>query len=294
MATRASISPASSFVASQNPNSGLGASVAAIGDVNGDGFDDFIISAPAPNDATGNSNGAGRAYIVFGGPNLSTLTTNQIDLDTPSTYTGINIVTLESAIPGGHLGRSVGSAGSFLGTSGAGLAVAVGAPDAQINSLGGSGVVYVLSDQNGGVLRPASTQTVAINATGQPGGGVPGVQIAGANASDQAGFSVADAGNTSGSSFDDLLIGAPASNVGGAGRGVPALRGHELGLESGLGHHDRHHLREPGPRPDARGRYAQRHAWGSVFVGDSVARRDYGLGRGRGRRFQRRRPRAIS
>jgi FG-GAP repeat len=202
------------FFTSQNLNSQVGASVAAIGDVNGDGLTDFVIGAPGANDVLGSQNAAGRAYLVYGNANFPSLGNKLVDLDNPATIVGLNEITFVSDIPGGHLGRSVGTAGAFLGNGG--QDVAIGAPDAQINNLGGSGVVYVVSDANGGVLRPMSTQTVLITTIGQPNG-TAGVQISGANASDQAGFSVASAGDTSGSTFSDLLIGAPANNIGGAG-----------------------------------------------------------------------------
>src|SRR5690349_6497862 len=41
----------------------LGASIASIGDVNGDGFDDIIVGAP---DAQPNGSHSGSSYVVFG------------------------------------------------------------------------------------------------------------------------------------------------------------------------------------------------------------------------------------
>lgn len=48
----------------ESPLDSLGFSVSSAGDVNGDGYDDIVVGAPK-NDAAGN--GAGRAYIYFGG-----------------------------------------------------------------------------------------------------------------------------------------------------------------------------------------------------------------------------------
>jgi hypothetical protein len=198
------------FFANQNSNSQLGASVTSLGDINSDGLADFMIGAPGANDSTGANDGAGRAYIVYGTPALANQTNKLVDLDNLTTNTGLNVLTFVSNIPGGHLGRGVGSGGNILGTGS--NDVVVGAPDASINGLNGSGVVYVISDANGGILRPPTTQTVQITTVGQTNG-VAGVQIAGANAGDQAGFSVDGVGNTDGGPASDLLIGAPARGV---------------------------------------------------------------------------------
>src|SRR5207247_561797 len=48
-------------------NAVAGSSVAGAGDVNGDGFSDYIVGAPKT-DAGGTDRG--EAYVVFGGPNL--------------------------------------------------------------------------------------------------------------------------------------------------------------------------------------------------------------------------------
>ncbi|MBV8677448.1 MAG: FG-GAP repeat protein, partial [Planctomycetaceae bacterium] len=59
------------FASQQPPGAQLGASVTSLGDINGDGFADFMIGAPGAFDATGSNAGTGRAYLVYGGPNLT-------------------------------------------------------------------------------------------------------------------------------------------------------------------------------------------------------------------------------
>ena len=55
----------------QRPKTAFGMSVCAIGDVDGDGFDDFLIGAPT--DSLLNDNGAGTIYLYYGNASLDTL-----------------------------------------------------------------------------------------------------------------------------------------------------------------------------------------------------------------------------
>ena len=203
------------FSASQNPNSGLGASVAAVGDVNGDGFADFLIGAPGANSDTNTNTGSGRAYLVYGGAALSARQTKTVDLDNPTANSDINILTFVNNAPSAASGRAVGSAGDVL-TDGLGE-IAIGAPNASVNGLPQSGAVYTIS---GTYLRPARTATVPLQNVGQGGAAnVPGVVFTGAAANDHAGFSVSPAGNFAGATIgnlaqSDFLIGSPQFNVG--------------------------------------------------------------------------------
>ncbi len=103
------------FETSASNTSELGASVAALGDINGDGFADFLIGAPGANDSSNNNNGAGRAYLVYGNAAIGTRTTKLVDLDTPTSYTDLNILTFANTLSGAASGFSVGSAGNVLG-----------------------------------------------------------------------------------------------------------------------------------------------------------------------------------
>jgi hypothetical protein len=192
------------------PNGLVGATVAGIGDLNGDGFDDFLIGAP---NADG---GVGRVYLVYGGPELATLAAQgaTINLDTTtriSVVAFVNNIGTPTTTLNALTGTSVGAVGNFLGDGR--QDIVIGAPDASYNGTA-SGAVYVIP---GGAIPSKNLgvglQTVNLQAVGQTGG-IGGVLFTGAAIGTQAGWSVASAGNVDGSTaagagVNDLLIGAP-------------------------------------------------------------------------------------
>ena len=54
-------------------NAGFGNSISGAGDVNNDGYDDFIVGADGHDAGAGPSANRGRAYVYFGGTNLSSI-----------------------------------------------------------------------------------------------------------------------------------------------------------------------------------------------------------------------------
>jgi hypothetical protein len=203
------------FITGQNGASGLGTSVASVGDVNGDGLPDFMMGAPGANDLNGANPGTGRAYLVYGSPNL-VRATKTVDLDNPQANTDLAIVTFGGLTPGASIGRAVAGVGGVV--TGAGPQVAIGAPGASIGGLASNGAVYLLTGVGNSALVPAVTHTVDVGTVGQPGG-VAGITFGGANSGDQAGTSISTAGNFDGTRFGnlpiiDLLIGAPTTGTG--------------------------------------------------------------------------------
>jgi hypothetical protein len=82
----------------------LGRSVSGAGDVNGDGYVDFIVGSPGATASGGTD--AGKAYLIFGGPTVPT----DIGLDTASP-TQVHVI--DGIIANGHLGRNVQGLGDF-------------------------------------------------------------------------------------------------------------------------------------------------------------------------------------
>ncbi len=172
----------------------FGFNVTALGDINGDGYDDFAVGAPYNNSANGGRTDSGAVYIFFGYQNMDIFHEKNIDVASAN-------VTVYGTITGGHFGWDVAGVGD-TNASGAYDDVLVGCPDSTngnayliegyniTQQAAGDGVIYV-SDSDGGV-----------------------VNITGAAPADRFGASVSGAGNVDGLLYDDFVVGAPASNKG--------------------------------------------------------------------------------
>jgi len=185
------------FYSGSNPNASLGASVSSV-KLNS-GQQAIIIGAPGAFDSTATVPGTGRVYVVWGNFLANAGTTINLDAAAP---TGLNIVVFDSTIAGYALGRSVAGGFNILGDGSSDIIL--GAPSASVDGVGNAGAVYLIPTS--ALVAP---NIIDVNTVGQT---YPGVIFAGANSGDQAGFSVADAGDVNaagGGRIDDLLIGAP-------------------------------------------------------------------------------------
>jgi FG-GAP repeat protein len=163
----------------------VGGSVAA-GDVDGDGRSDVLVGGPY-----GRMN-SGSAYVVFGQRSAT-----KIDL----AALGARGFRIDGVVETGLPGLPVASAGDVNGDGRAD--VLLGASSADKNGRRNSGSAYV-------VFGKSDTTSVDLAALG-----ARGFRIDGAAANDEAGDSVAGAGDVNGDGRADVLVGAPgASNNG--------------------------------------------------------------------------------
>ena len=220
------LSPSQGFII-QGDDTGdwLGDSVSAAGDINGDGFEDIIVGAPRGDD--GNLE-AGEAYVIYGrsgwfGSNTVTAgyTRQVVDLSDLPGSTGIGFRIIGDA-DDDWLGRSVSSAGDVNGDGFEDMIV--GAPRGDDAGGGGnSGEAYVVFGKSGTLLPNVWVSNFNASA---------GFIIQGAAAGDKAGRGVSSAGDINGDGYDDLIVGAPYSDLGGADSGAAYVI---FGKASGFG-----------------------------------------------------------
>lgn len=153
----------------------FGHAVARIGDVNGDGKEDWAVGAPGSNAA---GLGAGRIYVFFGGADPSTAAD----------------VVIDGAVGGDQFGYAVSAAGDFDGDGYDDFIVGAPSSDLRAQNAGAAYVIY------GGPGGPDANLALATVLTGQV-------------ADDRFGWSVTDAGNFLGGNEDCVAVGAPLSNL---------------------------------------------------------------------------------
>jgi hypothetical protein len=165
-----------------------GFSVSGAGDIDGDGYDDILVSAHL-NDEGGSS--AGAAYLVLGSPS-------------PAPASLSSAVQFVGEAVGDYAGVSVSGAGDTDGDGYRDILVGAFYSDEGGTS---AGAAYL-------VLGSASPATASLSSA---------LRFAGKAAADNAGGSVSCAGDVDGDGYDDFLVGAEYNDDGGSSAGAAHL-----------------------------------------------------------------------
>ncbi len=173
------------------PGDRSGHCVAAAGDANGDGYDDFLIGAPSDD---GQAPGAGKTYLVFGAPSGWTSDFALGSLVENSTPAGVSFA---GSAAFGRSGFSLAGVGDFSGDGYDDLLI--GAPGYDNER----GSVYLIL----GASTAKQWGTVNLEELGSRGR-PRGATFLGELSDDRAGSSVSSAGDFNGDGYNDFLLAA--------------------------------------------------------------------------------------
>ncbi len=166
----------------------LGSSVSSVGDINGDGLDDFVVAAPYATRAGKSS--IGKIYVVFGRTDRAAITSDLTGLD------GTNGFAIDGQVARDQLGSAVSAGGDINGDGFGDLVLGAWLADPRGRTEAGS--AYIVFGK--------STFAPAIDLSDLDGSS--GFRVDGGLADDNLGVSVGGSGDINGDGFDDVALGA--------------------------------------------------------------------------------------
>ncbi|MFQ5414621.1 MAG: hypothetical protein ACE5E6_09210 [Phycisphaerae bacterium] len=178
--TNVSLSTADASYGGEKAGDKSGGSVAGAGDVNGDGYADFLIGAEKQDT---NGKDAGKVYLILG--------------KASGWATGVSLAAADASYNGEAAGDKAGKSVAGVGdVNGDGKADFVVGAEKQATGGVDAGKAYVIFGKASGWTTNASLATANASYFGE-------------NTKDKAGKSVAKAGDVNGDGFGDFLVGAP-------------------------------------------------------------------------------------